>query len=73
MVKRKNTFHSIKNQPEWTKNICGNCNHGSWIDSHSNLDWNKKPICLKCPFEKYNIIRSQKACINFKKKEACNE
>ena len=58
-------------QPEWTKHICDDCGHSSWVNSHSNLDWQGKPICLTCPFRQFHIIRGSKACANWtQRKEA---
>lgn len=42
--------------------ICDDCKHSNWVQSHSNLDWEGKPICLTCPFEQWYILRGRKAC-----------
>lgn len=49
--------------------VCGDCGHGNWVDSFNNLDWEGKPICLTCPFNKYHILRDAKACKEWKPKE----
>lgn len=64
-------------KPEYTKHVCDECKHGRWVDSFSNLDWQRKPICLTCPFEQWHIIRGRQACAKFepkpKEKEGDNE
>lgn len=52
-----------------TKHICDDCKHSKWVEAYSNLDWQGKPICLTCPFEKWHIIRGHKACDKWEPKQ----
>lgn len=68
MAKRVTTPRPVKAQPEYTKHVCDECTHARWVDGHSNLDWERKPICLMCPFEQWHIIRGRQACAKFELK-----
>ena len=68
MAKKQTPTRPGQIQPQWTKEICDDCNHGNWIDAHSNMDWENKPICLTCPFKQFHILRGSKACANWKTK-----
>ena len=48
--------------PEQPQRVCGDCGLGTWVKDSTNLDWQRKPICLTCPESKFHILRSQKAC-----------
>ena len=72
MAKKTTISRPEEKQPEWTKHVCDDCLNRVWVDTHSNLDWYGKPICLTCRFEKYYIIRGRKACQNWKKREETN-
>ena len=50
------------------KNICDTCFYSKWIETHQMKDLNGKPICLKCKYRKYAIIRGNKACEKWTKK-----
>lgn len=63
---RKKTFNK-ENQNEPVK-VCGDCRFGKWVNTHANLDLNKKPICLTCPESKFHILRTEEACSKWKKK-----
>lgn len=57
MAKRATT-----KKPEQPARLCGDCGHGVWIDSFSNLDWERKPICLTCQYRQFHILRGAKCC-----------
>lgn len=49
---------------------CGDCGWGEFYYTHSNLDIEGKPICLKCPHVwNRSVIRSEKACDKWKPKK----
>ena len=66
MAKRMTTPKRGTTAPGTPVHICDDCGHGSWVNTHSNLDWQGKPICLTCPFQQYHIIRGRKACGEWK-------
>ena len=56
-------YAALKNNP-------GECGWGEFYFKHSNLDMDGKPISLKCPFvQNRSMIRSEKACDKWKKKQ----
>lgn len=65
---RKAIRPTAKNRPlEHLEHTCGDCGWGKFTYEHQNLDWQRKPICLICPFtENRRRIRSEKACEKWK-------
>lgn len=64
MVKKK-----ILTTPSLNK-ICDTCRLASWVtDEFRHLDLNGKPICLRCPHEKWYIVRGRRACDKWEPKE----
>lgn len=59
-----------KRTPEEPQRYCGDCDLGTWVDGHRNLDLNGKPICLTCPNREFHILRGAKACENGRKKRS---
>lgn len=57
-----------KGTPEQPARICDDCKHGNWVNSHTNMDWQGKPICLTCPFKQWHILRGSKACAQYEPK-----
>jgi hypothetical protein len=68
MARTKNNIKK-KDEPQ-PVHTCGECGWGTFYNIPNNLDLNGKPICLSCPFEtKRLMIRSEKACDKWKKKQ----
>lgn len=57
-----------RTQPEYMKHVCEECNHGRWVETFQNRDWQGKYICLTCPYEQYHILRGRQACAKFEPK-----
>lgn len=54
--------------------ICDDCIHAHWVNSHSNYDWEGKPICMVCKYESHYIIRGHIGCKMWEsKKGVCND
>lgn len=51
------------------KRICNNCLYSEWItDDQRHTDLEGKPICLRCPYYGFYIVRGHKACNKWKPK-----
>lgn len=49
--------------------FCGECDHGTFITKHSQLDLQGRPITLRCKYSEWARVRSERACEdNFKPK-----
>lgn len=48
---------------------CGNCKHGQPYYTHNNLDHNGKPICVRCVYQPYAMVRSEFGCKHWLGKE----
>lgn len=55
-------------KPENEGRMCGDCGWGEPYYDHGNLDVWGKPICVRCPYSKWDRIRSNKACKEWKGK-----
>lgn len=57
---------NVKNKDEPKPvHICGDCGWGEFYYTHSNLDMEGKPICLKCPYvQNRSMIRSERLVTN---------
>lgn len=69
MARTTKTNIKKKDKPK-PVHTCGDCGCGKFYYTDSNLDIEGKPICLKCPYvENRCMIRSEKACDKWKKKQ----
>lgn len=68
MARTAKTNVKKKDEPK-PVHICGDCGWGEYYYTHSNLDIEGKPICLKCPYvDNRSMIRSEKAYDKWKPK-----
>lgn len=68
MARTAKTNVKKKDEPK-PVHICGDCGWGEYYYTHSNLDIEGKPICLKCPYvDNRSMIRPEKACDKWKPK-----
>lgn len=50
------------------QHYCGDCDNAMWFYDSRNIDHNGKPICCRCKFAEYEVLRTKKACKHWKKK-----
>lgn len=48
------------------EHVCDDCDYCEWITAWKNLDIYGNPICFKCKYQKWHMIRRRKGCLNWK-------
>lgn len=67
-MKRKYVKKKEKKDDE--AHFCGECAHGVWVDKPNQKDVQKGlPLIVRCPFERWAKIRSERACEHFDMKQ----
>lgn len=65
MAPRKRPVKEADTEPP-SEHICDDCVYCEWITVWSNLDIHGNPICFKCKYQKWQMIRRRKGCLNWK-------
>ena len=68
MEKSKTTAARRRKKPDEQREVCDDCVFTEWDMKFHNLDVNRKPILLRCPYEDFAIIRGTIACDKYKPK-----